>query len=202
MSTYSDVEKKYSFSDEQVRTHPIRKTIIGSMGSLFSNFKSKPITCKPTEEEEYSDGEDVIFVQKFKKSDLTASRIQPINDIQSNKMDGVNNRSSATRPLPALISKTKFSKIPDLQKFIRGPPRVNGYRCENESNSSSRSCLVNGNNFSFKPLNSQHFDNTLEGRNYSNYFNSAVNIKHVQCLIFMSEIFSFFSILNHRVPVD
>lgn len=163
----------------------MKKTLMGSMGAFLSKLTLHSNACEPTKYEEYSDGEEVIILQKFKKNDLAAaSRYHQTVNYQPDKMDSVNHKSSATRPPPSLIPKTKWSRIPDLQKYKPPPPsmisarapRVNGYQYENES-SSTRNTLVNGNSFSFKPHNSQHSDNTSNiGRNlHSNYMNSAVN---------------------------
>lgn len=160
-------------SDDPRRAAPIKKKFFGSMGSILSKLKSHSNACEPTEEDEYSDGEDVIIIQKYKKSDLAASRIQQINDYRQD-MDAANIKSIANRPPPGLIPKNKWSRVPDLQKMV--PPRtqrVNGYQCENDT-STTRNCLVNGNSLSFKPQNGQQYDNTLS-RNFSNYINSAVN---------------------------
>ncbi len=151
------------------------------MGSILSKFKSHQPVCEPTECLEYSDGEDVIFVQKFKRSDLTAPRFQPISNHQFDKMDGVNCKSSANRPPPALIPTSKWSRVPDLQKMNPSrTPRINGYQHDSDVVASTRNHLVNGNSLSFKPQNSQHIENSV-GRNYSNYF-SAVNVTPI-CVV-------------------
>ncbi|XP_037030613.1 sentrin-specific protease 1-like isoform X2 [Bradysia coprophila] len=141
------------------------------MGSILSKFKSNSNGCEPTECEEYSDGEDVIIIQRFPKPSPTSPRHQPLNNYQFGKMDAVNNISTANRPLPGLIPKDKWSRLPNLH--IRpsvAQPRVNGY--QNESDTSSvRNHVVNGTTLSYKPLNSQHIDSAL-GKSYTSYMNS------------------------------
>lgn len=145
---------------------------LGSMGSIFSKLKSQSNGFGPAECEEYSDGEDVIVVHKVKKSSLNALRHQPFNNYHFDKMDAVNNVTTANRPPPGLIHKNKWSRLPDLQKVVPGitQPRVNGYQYESDA-SNIRNHVVNGTTLSYKTHNNQHIDSTL-GRNYSNFMNS------------------------------
>lgn len=145
------------------------------MGSILSKFKSSN-SREPIELEEYSDGEDIYVVTKFKKD------VPPKNHVQHHKMDL--GSSSITRPVPSLIPRNKFSRVPDLQQCYKPShtinvpkPRVNGYRCDNDNNGFKRN-LVNGNSLSsLKPpnlVNSNYIGNSLS-RNVSNYFNSTVS---------------------------
>lgn len=177
------------------------------MGAFLSKFTTHSNACEPTKYEEYSDGEEITILQTFRKNDLAAaSRYHQTVNYRPDKMDSVNNKAcAATRPPPGLIPKSKWSRVPDLQKYkppppsmisARPPPRLNGYPCDNETNS-TRNTLVNGNSLSFKSHNSQHLDSTSNTRrNFSNYMNSAVNLTHffgyslVLCLMWPSSSFS------------
>lgn len=155
--------------DEPQRQQSTGKSILRSMGSILSKFKSHANTngCEPTECEEYSDGEDVIILQKFKKSDIIAPRHQPINNYQFDKMDAVNNMPSANRPPPGLIPRKKWSRVPDLQKIVP-QPRVNGHQYDCES-SSIGNHVINGTTLSHN----RHYIDSTSGNRYSNFINSA-----------------------------
>ncbi|KAJ6637597.1 Sentrin-specific protease 1 [Pseudolycoriella hygida] len=153
------------------RSNAVKKSFLGSMGSIFSRAKSHSNACEPAEFIEYSDEEDLYVVQKFKKRDLNMpQQTYQFNNSKSNEMDALDHRPKATRPPPGLIPKKKFSRVPDLQKIVPPPiMRMNGYEQQNE-NQTTGSYLLNGNNLSFKPHNT--IDNTVNlGRNFSNYIN-------------------------------
>lgn len=166
-------------SDEPQRQQSTGKSILRSMGSILSKFKSHANTngCEPTECEEYSDGEDVIILQKFKKSDIIAPRHQPINNYQFDKMDAVNNMPSANRPPPGLIPRKKWSRVPDLQKIVP-QPRVNGHQYDCES-SSIGNHVINGTTLSHN----RHYIDSTSGNRYSNFINSAVRLDSIMCIV-------------------
>lgn len=159
------------------------------MGAMLSKFKpSQQTVCEPTDSAEYSDGEEIFVIKKYNKHDLEAARRQMNNYPTPDTMDGLFNHkptAATNRPMPGLIPKNKFSRVPDLQKIVPfGMPRINGYPSENETSSSStRNPLVNGNGLSYKPLNCQRLDNTL-GRKISNYFSSTVSSTRIFFFLF------------------
>lgn len=170
-------------SDELQRQQSKGKSLLRSMGTIFSKLKSQSNGFGPTECEEYSDGEDVIVVHKLKKSSLNALRHQPFNNYHFDKMDAVNNITTANRPPPGLIHKNKWSRLPDLQKVVPGitQPRVNGHQYESDA-SNIRNHVVNGTTLSYKMHNNQHIDSTL-GRSYSNFSQPVDNQQYtVRCL--------------------
>lgn len=186
---------KISLSDEAFRSHSLQKTssLIAPMGSIFSRFKLKSSVIESTENDEYSDEEDIIVIRKLKKkNNKSASRIHEVNNVMTYKMDAVNSRPYANRPVPALIPKSKWSRMPNLQKYMPQQGMINGYQHENESSSSSsKSSFANGNNMLVRTANNIYPGNQLSffARNY--YHNSVVNGMFISLFDLHSSNFNF-----------
>lgn len=183
------------------------------MGSLITKLITSSVPCEPIDCEEYSDGEDVIVVHKFHKKDITEfqqhRQQQQITNYLQARMDPANNRMGNTKPLPVLLHKNKFARLPDLHKYNKPTPalkpvrplRLNGYQCENDI--SGRSSLGNASSSSFKPLPGHNISNSLAGKfsRFSNLFTSSVSFFSVSfcssCLIGL-----FFLLFNYRAAMD